>query len=171
MKLAVGHLAGADQFLAQAIELQAAEQIGGLIERGGFLKRTPYFGDGVFPLVAYAVNQEIDGLLGRHLAQVKTERENDARASVHSPEQRANTVFSGLLKFHVPQQELPIERPALRDERCSADGASVGAVPSRHVALKVVARDELVEDGGARERNIVPAHAHHLLLEGHGGGR
>src|SRR5438105_15805387 len=100
-----------------------------------------------------ALDQQVDALLRRHLLQVEAEREDDSRAAVHAPEERADAILRRLLELHVPEQQLPVERPALAPER-RAEQTAIGPVAGRHIALEVMARNQFVKDCGAREMNI-----------------
>src|SRR3546814_2129944 len=83
VKLAVAHLAAANQLALQRLQLQATEQITGLIQRRIIAgKAAPDFGGGVVALVADPLHQHLDRLLGRHLAQMEAEREQDAGGAV-----------------------------------------------------------------------------------------
>src|SRR6266540_1178851 len=108
--------------------------------------------------MADAVDQEIDALLGSHSAEVETERKNDARTAVHSPEQRADAVFGRFVKFQIPQQKLPIERPAFAG-KWRREESAIRAIARRHESLQLVAWDQLVKHGRAGKRYVVAAHA------------
>ena len=74
------------------------------------------------------------------------------------------TLFSGVAgKPTIPEQHLPVERPALGPER-RAERAAVRVVARGHERLEVVAGDQLVVHGGAREVDVVAAHAHQLVV-------
>ena len=89
---------------------------------------------------------------------------------MHPPEKRADAVFRRLVKALVPQQKLPVQRPALHPER-RVENLAVRAVTGGHIPLQVMARDQLVMRHGMREMRVVAAHAHHFLLVRHGRGR
>ena len=108
--------------------------------------------------------------LGRHLLEVEAQREDDAGAAVHAPEEHADAVLGRLGEAAVPEQELPVECPALAPER-RVEQPAVRLVPRGHVTLEMMARDHLVKDGGAGEVDVVAAHAHQLRFVGHGVGR
>ena len=64
MEGAVGHLARLDQLAMERPELQAAEQVGGLVERAVRRReRAADLGRGVVALVADPIDQEVDALL------------------------------------------------------------------------------------------------------------
>src|SRR5438105_4511790 len=48
---------------------------------------------------------------------METEREEDAGAAVHPPEEHSDTVLRRLCEVQIPQQHLPVERPAFDIER------------------------------------------------------
>ena len=104
--------------------------------------------------------------LRRHLLEVEAQRKDDPGAAVHPPEEHADAVLGRLREALIPEQELPVERPALDPERRVED-AAVGLVSRAHVALEVMAGDQLVMHRGAGEMDVVPAHAHHLRLVRH----
>jgi hypothetical protein len=75
------------------------------------------------------VDEEIDRLLRRplaHVEHVELEREDDAGAAVHAPEERADALFGRLVEAEVVEQQFPVERPALAEERAAT--GQVGAV-------------------------------------------
>src|SRR5215510_6499596 len=97
---------------------------------------------------------------------MKTEREDDARAAVAAPEEESDAVFGSLRELHVPEQQLAIKRPALAPEG-RAEQPAIWLVARSHKALQVMARDQFVMHGRAREVGVVATHAHHLLLVRH----
>src|ERR1041385_34738 len=156
--------------MMQRVLLQSADQISNLIERPvAAIERTPHLGSRVIALVSDAVDEKVDALLGRHFLEVETERKNNARAAMHAPEERAHFIFRLLLETHVPKQKLQIKRVAFGPEG-RAEQAAIRAITRGHETLKVVSRNQLMKDRGARERRIVAAHAHHLLFMSHGVG-
>src|SRR5881394_3862888 len=98
-----------------------------------------------------AIDEKVYALLRRHFFQVETERENDASATMHAPEERAHLVLRFLLETHVPKQELPIERVAFGPER-RAEDAAIRAITRGHETLQMMSRNQFVKDGRARER-------------------
>lgn len=125
--------------------------------------------------MAYPRDQQIDALLRRHLPEMELDRENDASATVHSPEEHPNAI-RGLVRCPfltdfcweaaLPQQQFPVYRPALDPERCLEDTA-VRVIAVHVVELKVVAWNELVMDCGSRECGVVAAHTHQFILVAH----
>src|SRR5580658_1120197 len=83
VEVAVRHLPRPHQILVQRAKLQRAQHIRHLIQRPVIARfeRSAHFARGVFALEPDAVHQEVHALLRAHLAQVKTQREDDARAS------------------------------------------------------------------------------------------
>src|SRR5437867_7004689 len=120
--------------------------------------------------MSHLVNQQVDAFLRRHLLEMKTEREDDAGATVHAPEQHADLVLRILSEVQVPEEKFPVESISLAPER-SAKDTSIRFVASGHEALQVMARDQLVKDCSTREVAVVAAHAHHLLFLRHRVGR
>src|SRR5262249_3426912 len=88
---------------------------------------------------------------------------------MHAPEEHANAILGAFGETHVPEQELPVQRPTLAPEWCSKR-SSIWLVARTHVALQVMTGNQLMKNGGPREMNVVAAHAHHLLLVTHGAG-
>src|ERR1043166_2404779 len=97
---------------------------------------------------------------------METEREDDSGAPMHPPEERADLVLRLLLKFQIPEQQLPVKCVALTPERCTKQ-PSIRFVASRHESLQMMARYQFMKDGGSREGGIVATHAHHLLFMRH----
>src|ERR1044071_1412991 len=82
---------------------------------------------------------------------------------MHAPEEHSDTLLRRLRKTEIPQQQFPVKRVPLAPERRAEDG-TIWFVTRGHESLKVMSGDELVMDRGAREIDVVAAHAHHLLL-------
>ena len=144
VEFAISHLAGVDDFLPQRSNLQAAEHVGRLIERTiASAKRPPHLRGGVFPLVANAIHQKVNALLGRHLAKMKVEGKDDSSATMHAPKEHPNAVFRRTGEPSVPKQGFPVKRPTL-DEKGGSERPSVGFVPLRHEPLKMMAGDQFV---------------------------
>src|SRR6266545_5350103 len=97
---------------------------------------------------------------------MEAEREDDARAAVAAPEEESDAVFGSLRELHIPEQQLPIKRPALAPEG-RAEQPAIWLVARSHKALQVMAWNQFVMHGRAREMRVVAAHAHHLLLVRH----
>src|SRR5262249_33528735 len=97
---------------------------------------------------------------------MEAEREYDTRAAVAAPEEESDAVFGSLRELHIPEQQLPIKRPALGPEG-RAEQPAIWLVARGHKALQVMARNQFVMHGRAREVRVVAAHAHHLLLVRH----
>src|SRR5262249_34263690 len=104
----------------------------------------------IVTLVSDAIHEEVDAFLRRHFLQVEAQRENDARAAVHAPEERADFVLGLSLEFQVPEEQFPVERVAFRPEG-RAEQATIRFVTSRHETLQVMAGNQFMKDGGARE--------------------
>ena len=68
--------------------------------------------------------------LGRHLFEMEAEREDDAGTAVHVPEEHADLVLGRPGEALVPEQQLPVEGPALGPER-RAEQAAIRLVPRR----------------------------------------
>src|SRR5437868_15122599 len=85
---------------------------------------------------------------------------------MHAPEKHSDAILWRLRKFQIPKEQLPIERITLGPERC-AEQAAIGSIARRHESLQVMTGNQFMKDGGAREVNVVPTHAHHLLLVRH----
>src|SRR4051794_22435604 len=98
--------------------------------------------------MAHTVDQQLDTLLRRHLLEMEVEREDDARAAMHAPEEHAYLLLGRLGEAEVPQQQLPVKRVAFRPERRAEDRA-VRLVTRGHEALQVMARNEFVMDSRA----------------------
>src|SRR5262245_33641555 len=120
--------------------------------------------------MADALDQQIDAFLRGHFLEVKAEREDNSRTTMHAPEEHSDSVLRRLWEVHVPQQQFPVKRPALAPER-RAEQAAVRAVASRHEALQMMPRNQFMKYRGARKMNVVAAHAHELLLVRHRVGR
>src|SRR5437879_5387386 len=101
---------------------------------------------------------------------MKTQREDNSRATVQAPEEHADAILGRLREALVPEEEFPIQGPALAPKR-SPKRAAVRFVARAHVALQVMTRNQFVKYGGPREMNVVAAHAHHFLLVAHSIGR
>src|SRR5258706_3321008 len=106
--------------------------------------------------MANAIDQKINRLLRRHLAQMKIERENDSRASMRSPEKHPDAVLRAPGKIQVPQKHFPIKRPAFAEKR-RLKHAPVRAITRSHESLQMVAGNQFVEHRRAAEMNIVAA--------------
>src|ERR1700722_9545124 len=119
--------------------------------------------------MTHFADEEIDGLLRSHEAQMEAERKNDARTAMHPPEQRADALLRSGVKSEIPIKQSPIKRIAL-DPEAGAECLTVRPVARGHELLQPVAGNEFVEDRGAREVRVVAAHAHHALVIGHGVG-
>ncbi len=89
MKRGGRHAPGVDELAVERLELQAADQVRRLIERG-VDRRSPDFALGVGALMADAVHQEVHGLLRRPAAEVIVHREHDACGAVQAPEEHAD---------------------------------------------------------------------------------
>src|SRR3954469_5738319 len=132
----------------EGTELEAAEEIGRLVERAvAAIERPANLGSGVVSLVPDAADEELDALLRRHLPEVKPEREDDPGAPVHPPEHEADAVLRRLGKAALVEDHLPVDRPPLGPER-RAEHAALRLVARLHELLQVVPRDQLVVDGG-----------------------
>ena len=116
--------------------------------------------------MANFADQQVDSLLRGHRAQMEAEREDDAGAAVHAPEQSSDALLRRVVEAMIPENHLPIEGVALNPE-AGFKLLPVGPVALRHELLQPVAGDELVKDRGVREAGIVAAHAHHALLKRH----
>src|SRR5215510_14037138 len=117
--------------------------------------------------MAHAIDQKVDALLRRHLLKMEAEREDDARAAMHAPEEHADAVLRRLGKIQVPEQHLPIERAAFGPER-RAEQTAIWLVTRRHKTLQMMTGNQFMKNRGAREVHVVAGHTHHLLLVGHG---
>src|SRR5690606_40518777 len=95
-------------------------------------------------LMANAIYQVIDTLLGRPLTQVEFDGERDARATVHPPEKHADAFLRGLGKPFVIQQQLPVECPPFRPKWRIERVAALALISAVHYILQVVARYQLV---------------------------
>src|SRR5690606_1953910 len=74
VELAGAHAPGLDQLLVQRADLEAADHVGGLVEGWvGADEGAANLGLGVRALVADALDEQLDGLLGRHGAEVDAE--------------------------------------------------------------------------------------------------
>src|ERR1043166_2021934 len=91
------------------------------------------------------IDQQIDAFLRRHLFEMKTEREDDARAAVHAPEEHPDFLLRRLREAEVPHQQFPVKRVALTPERRSKD-RSIRFVSRRHETLQMMARNQLVKN-------------------------
>ena len=85
---------------------------------------------------------------------------------MHAPEEHADPVLGRFGEALVPEQQLPVESPALGPER-RVEQPAIGLVARGHVLLQVMAGNHLVKDRRAREVDIVAAHAHQLCLVRH----
>src|ERR1700741_1183953 len=94
------------------------------------------------------VNQQVDTLLRRHLLEMKVERENDSRTTMHTPEQHADLLLGRLRKSQIPQQQFPVKRIAFGPERRPKD-ASIRLVPRGHKALQMMTGNQLMMNRGA----------------------
>src|SRR3954469_25971670 len=125
----------------EGTELEAAEEIGRLVERAvAAIERPANLGSGVVSLVPDAADEELDALLRRHLPEVELEREDDPGAAVHPPEEHPHAVLGRPGEAPVPEQQLPVEGPALAPER-RREEAAVGPVPRGHEPLEMMAGD------------------------------
>src|SRR5205809_2755701 len=105
------------------------------------------------------VDEEIDRLLRRPQTHVEIEREDDARAPVHAPEERAHALLWRLVESEFVQRELPVERPALAEERtAAAEVRPIALIALAEVPDQVVAGNHLVKRRRVREPRIVAAH-------------
>ncbi len=171
MKLLVRHLFRIHQVAVQRVELQPAHHVRHLVERPVIArKRTPHLGEGVVAFVADLIDEQIDALFGRPVAEVKIQRKYDACRPVRTPEQRPDLVLGRLGKTTVPQQKFPIQCPALGVERRS-EIAAVRPVTLAHKPLQVMAGNEFVMGHGACKMRVIAAHRHQLLLVRHAIGR
>ena len=116
--------------------------------------------------MANLIDKHFDALLRRHLPEMKLERKLDPSASVHTPEQHADAVLGRARKAQIPEQHFPVDRPSFNPER-RPKRAPVRLVARLHVVLQVMARDEFVLDGCAREMNVVATHRHQLRVLAH----
>src|ERR1019366_7935532 len=98
----------------------------------------------------------LDRLLRRHLAQMEAQREHDARAPVHAPEERTDAILGRHLKIVVPKEHLPVERSTFGPERRRKNSA-LRVVARGHEALQMVPGIQLVKNGCTREMWIVAA--------------
>src|SRR5262249_32089581 len=122
------------------------------------------------PVVSDLIDEEVDALLGRPFSEMKIEREDDARAPVRSPEQRAGFVLGRLLEPEIPEVKFPPQGPALDVERRIIQVA-MRIVALRVPALQMVSGNQLVENRGATKVRVVRAQAVELLLLVHRVGR
>lgn len=65
------------------------------------------FAGGVVAFVPNAIDEEVDHLLGRHLAEVILEADDDAGTAVHPPEEHSDAVLWRFSVVHVPELHLP----------------------------------------------------------------
>jgi len=77
--------------LLAGAELEPTHHVGELIERRvGTVEGSTHLRLRVRDLVTAPLHQKLDALLGRHAAEVKTERENDPRRAMHAPKEHAD---------------------------------------------------------------------------------
>src|SRR6266508_6613000 len=118
--------------------LQSPDQIRDLIKRSiTTVERPAHLSSCVVPLVTDPINQKVDAFLRCHLFEVKTERENDAGAPMHSPKEHADAILRRFGKLQIPEQQLPIERITLRPDRC-AEQPAIRSVARGHETLEMV---------------------------------
>src|SRR3569832_38513 len=98
--------------------------------------------------MAHAIHEQFDTLLWRHLLEMEVEREDDARATMHAPEEHTDLLLGRLREAEVPQQQLPVKRIAFSPERRAEDRA-IRLVTRGHEALQVMAGNQLVMDSRA----------------------
>ena len=150
---AVGHLARPDQLLVQRAELQAAEHVGRLVERAVVAgERAPHLGRGV---------RRARGRRGRPGSRCTPAASSCRGGSCSEKMIRAQrcmrqksmpTRSSGdLREASGPTAASPSRAPSLRPRTACRTAPRCGVVARRHEALQVMAGDQLVEDGGARE--------------------
>ena len=114
VELALAHRAGGDELLVQRAELETADHVAALVERGvAAADVAPHLARGARDLVADALDQEVDHLLWRHLAQVEAQGDEDPRGAVHAPEQHPDAVLGAPGPAEVPLEPLPVQGPAL----------------------------------------------------------
>ena len=170
MEFALAHRSIHHHFAVQGLELQPADHVGDLVQRAVVAgEAAAHFGAGVLALVAHAIHQQVHGLVGRHLAQVETQREQDAGGAVAAPEQHANPVLGRGREAALVQAELPVQRPALAPER-RVEQLTLRLVAGVVEVLQVVAGDQFVVHHGAGEMAVVAAQRHQLLVVRHGVG-
>lgn len=108
----VGHATGGDQSAVERADLQAADQVGALVQRVVIAAEgAAHFGQGVVALVTDIVHEQLHALRRRHLSQVEAEREEDASAAVQAPEQHPDPVLRRPREAEVPEKHLPVESP------------------------------------------------------------
>src|SRR2546425_604373 len=130
----------------QRIKLEPANQISDLVERPVTpIKRSPHFRSSIIPLVPDAIDQKVDTLLWRHLFQVKAERKNYPRATMHAPEKHADAILGRLWKFQIPEEHLPVERAAFRPKG-RPEQAAIRFVTRVHVTLEMVSGNQFMKD-------------------------
>jgi hypothetical protein len=96
-------------------------------------------------LVTNLIDQIVDALLDRHLFEMEVQREDDTRASVHSPEKHSDTILRGFLEAHVPKEEFIVKSVSFDPER-GAERSALKVVPRRVHLLKMVTGDQFVVD-------------------------
>src|SRR5947209_16513228 len=97
--------------MMQRVLLQSANQIGNLIERSiTAVERPAHFRRRIVALVAHSIDEKVDAFLWGHLLQMKAERKDDARATVHAPEKGTDFVLRPGLKMQIPEHQLPLKR-------------------------------------------------------------
>ena len=72
-------------------------------------ERASHLALGIGALEVHGVHEELHRLIRRHLPEVEVHREDDPRAAVHAPEQRADAILGRLLEAVVPEEHLPVE--------------------------------------------------------------
>ena len=89
---------------------------------------------------------------------------------MRAPEEHPHPVLRRAREAGIPEQHLPVERPALAPER-GAERLPMRVVSRRHEPLQMVPGDQLMVHRRHAEVRIVPAHAHQLVVVRHRIGR